>query len=708
MKIAQCIGLFVLLLRAKCQQYNCSLYYNKNGRTFSTVTVLDRCPSSGQCEHSNHSYDLAESKHFVEEETNKVGMRFSWKPKHINATAPFCGFKITTQERLSSFHDSTYFCPNITEYPEQSEVSFECKKMALPRELYAVTISPLPEDNYDLFLNFTAKIPACSSNTSIRAASECIGTHARISITRNISCENSTFEVGYAIPRKKATATVRVCSRPMPETVLCNGVNGLLFEDLPLVHKINITLPKNVSTEHFYYVQVFSYNSVSQIEGTRYIINVTNIFQACVEPPRVSSEFQNFPEQYIAIIAVLVLCCIIFGIIAYKTRCSSSAITSLVKPTFENEPVVPESQTLYIVYVCDHKMHQDVVLKFAAYLKYDLGFQILLECYETTEIFQDPSAWMENSFFCANKVLFVWSPMAAKRWNESDEQKTLADMFTPVLRKADLDMRNSDNYKKYYFINFNYCNSDIVPAKFKTRRCNFFNLLDDFGDFLFKLLGLESSRCIQFCFDESYCELTDSQYGQPLSDAIEEMKHYVQIHTNWFEESQTISSCENPAPSCNEPSENVIINLTNEIKIIPPVPISQKNFTAYDNPVLDTNVSFVEFSPQHQSAKLSRTNFPSSSTRCEPLKLCSRVLVEHSLPEEISEESNNLLSTLDTKQLSNNFSENGSLLQNHCLKKQSKSSQLKPNTISLAPIDLHSDPMTSLNAINKQAQISHL
>jgi len=732
--LIHCLIFFELLLKAKSQQYICTMFYTENQKNFSTVTVSDRCPSIEECQNSDHSYDLEEKTYFSDKETNNVGMMFSWKPKHINTSAPFCGFKITTRKFPTSFSNSTYFCPNISTLPKQPDFFFECRKFVQPSELYSVTISPLPDNDYEAFLNFTTKIPDCSSS-SIAKSPQC-KPQSLISepkISENFGCDTSLFEVKYNLgTEERETVTVRgfECDHPTDGYFSCIDTEELKHRDLPLINRINLTIPKTISASKYYYIDVYTYNKYSQSHGIRREpINVTDLFHSCIEPEKVAPK--SFPMHFIAIIAAALLSFAILGVIAYKTKCSAGSITTLVKPTYGNEPVIPKLQTLYIVYVCDHAKHQEVVLKLAAYLKCDLGFQIFLEHFNSEEVFKDPSAWMESSFTRANKVLFIWSPNAAKRWNERDKQTSLTDMFTPVLRKAVTDMWKSNNYKKYYFLNFGYCDANSIPTQFKSRRCKFFNLMDDFGEFSLSLLGLEMSKCVQFCFDETFCELAESRYGQPLLDAVETMNVYTQKHSNWFEEASTVSLQENSCTECSLQVHNVITNLTNELVIIPPSPIQKRNFIADSNNVVENNPSFLpsESNSDAQSqefciADLNRTQLQTafertSAEQCHSAQLRHGIHVvdqreRHGIPVvdhrviERSDLTNESLQCLYTRQ-SSYFSENDFLLQNESPNYQLNSmAKFKPANIVLAPLDIHTDPMTSLNEINNQAQISRL
>ena len=741
MKTIYCVFLLQLIIKIECQQYFCSVRDTKSNKSWTTVTVLEKCPINDQCQYSNNMYDLSGNSYYVEKESGKVKIRFSWKPKFPNISAPFYGFKIITREKFSNAYGSTFFCPDISMSCLKWDFIFECNKITQPKKVYSFTISPLLDIADKSFLTFKTIVPTCQDR-KIASSSACRPPSAKINVTKNFSCVDRTFEVEYELPHGNGNAVTalayfRVCRSITSSSYVCLNIKELpILKDRPLINKVNVTIPRNISTTGFFFVQVFVGREAP------HLMNVTDIFQASKECVYSSVKPTHFSSHFAAVIASVLLSILILCSLGYKTKCSANAISTLVKPSHDSEPIIPQSQTLYIVFVGDHAKHQDVVLKFAAFLKCDLGFQIVFELYQTEEVLKDPSLWMEASLSQANKVLFIWSPIAAQRWKQRDESASLSDMFTPALRKAVADMWNSKNYDKYYFLNFDYCDSAVIPAGFKSHRRVYFNLMKEFDKFYCKIMGLKVSNCVHSCFDESFCELLDSEFGNAFLKAVDDMRNYVKEHPNWFEEVYTTNSTEQACVGCSVSSStsNVATKLRNELVIIPPSPIRNKNSISHSESLIfstdsaiysdfDSSMfpesksvdfqhhSIVEIDESGLQSELNRTlasrSIPTKMRLITPLDSGLKQLfqennktfksVERVSEERLSVEDDKCSQPLTAKQYSN--LKNNSLLDSIASANESK--KAKPVVI-LAPIETCSNPMASLAQLNNRTQITRL
>ena len=91
---------------------------------------------------------------------------------------------------------------------------------------------------------------------------------------------------------------------------------------------------------------------------------------------------------------------------------------------------------LFIAFSNDHTMHQDVIINFVKFLQADLGFEVYCELFSDQDISLDPAGWLENCLSSADKVLILWSPGGARKWNnETVNRHVNTDLFTPRVKK---------------------------------------------------------------------------------------------------------------------------------------------------------------------------------------------------------------------------------------------------------------------------------
>ena len=185
----------------------------------------------------------------------------------------------------------------------------------------------------------------------------------------------------------------------------------------------------------------------------------------------------------------------------------------------------PTSPSIYIVFVDDHPKHRDTVLKFAAFLKYTLGLQVLFELYNNTEVVIDPVAWMKQSISRAQKILFIWSPGATKRWENKSADPGQKDMFTPVLVHVLSEISARKNKNKHSIVCFDFVSYDNIPKELEKNFLNVYNLMGDLRKFCSELLKHKVINPKKLCTHE---------YTIILSESVKEMKKHVDKHPTWY------------------------------------------------------------------------------------------------------------------------------------------------------------------------------
>ena len=681
-----------LIVFVSGQQYRCSIRYStpdsssQDRRHSTSLTLTEKCPTLNECA-NNNSYVFLRHDHYVKKD-RQIGVSFSWKP-NLNFSSPLCGFKITLRERRSSSISTQYYCPNKTIDFNHTNFYFECNKTAKPRMQFKVTISPIStvsDVEYLNSVNKTFKLPSCRSK---RIASSKFCPSTKLIVPKTVDCRNRSFEVDYDIvplSKRRATGVLRVCKKDPPDSLLCRDIDEIpVVKNLSLSGRRNITIPKNVFYNVTYFVEVYPFLGKGHNE-MRVPENITHLFHACISTLEAKTD-HKFPVFYIVLISVIAVSVCVVIIVGYKTRCSLHAVPMLTKSE-SPDPIEPE--TLYLVFVDDHPKHRDVVLKLASHLKFKMGFQVLFELYQKEEVHKGPSAWMKKSLAGCDKVLFVWSPGASNRWRLQNDQKLSDDMYTPVLAKAAKDLLK--NPHRYHFVSFDYCVSDDVPDEFRNRRCNFYNLMEDYDEFYCKLKNLDLSRCYRHCCNEIFLELVGSESGSVLLDAVSDMQKYVQDNPAWHKEGnspKTLYEKQQPTSESN-------VNPNKELLIVPPSPIGQNDFLSYR--FQNGGETDIDAKTQFKYSELPVTSY-SPSVHGTADTRNTRIPVEQAVEElDTNELELEVVSEFNTSQSSSYSTDSTDI---------SKISGQR-TIFAPVPVEMYTDPMTSLMALNNMSYTSTL
>ena len=385
-------------------------------------------------------------------------------------------------------------------------------------------------------------------------------------------------------------------------------------------------------------------------------------------------------------------------------------------PKANNQILVPIK--LFLIFVSDHQIHLNVVKNFVSFLQGDLGFQVFCEIFQTLEYCQDPVAWMDKCFNNADKVLVIWSHNAVSHWVQyNKEEPVYQDLFTPVLKHIHKDLFRYRNRGKYYFGFFDYFAKENIPREF-INETNF-RLMDEFEDLYYRLKSIElyvpggeiKEERVMF---NHYSSSQHNHHGSELHKAIREMNLFVKNSPDWY-----VQPC---FASSSKLDQNIQLEINcNVLKIQPPSPIAtdqnwfEENISPNDlalNNSMNNELLISDCSTRSlDSSKFSLIKNGNLDTRKEEL-----VPHQHVDMTAIVSTANLQLSSSQTssKQKPQNFLQS--------LPKQPASIDsgvdvevcdvvTKPNIqirkspsitkLTLMPINLHTDPMSSLLTVNQ-------
>ena len=270
---------------------------------------------------------------------------------------------------------------------------------------------------------------------------------------------------------------------------------------------------------------------------------------------------------------------------------------SLSKRTEEMLEKSKQTVKIFLIFMDENAKHRKTVINLVNYLQADLGFEVICELFANVEISVDPFAWMEKSLEEADKVIVIWSPGAANRWDKNCSNDIVRhDLFTPVLKQIRNDIFRNTNIGKYYFAYFDYCTQESIPKVFSEPKVFHFKLMHQFDELYFRLKGMEKYipggviKEEKVMFD-CYADPEINKFGNVLQESINEMNAYVNNNPNWrsdFDGNETIPGRLNLLEDDLE--DNGIKQF--KIQIFSPTPLKE----------VDTKTSFcnssVDFSPK--------------------------------------------------------------------------------------------------------------
>ena len=261
----------------------------------------------------------------------------------------------------------------------------------------------------------------------------------------------------------------------------------------------------------------------------------------------IAEKRKSFPESGVNISAVvpallltLLLAIIVLGVIVRRkftnriaTDAASSAERASMQVTSESSE---EPKSVFIVFSDDHPLHREVVLKFAAFLQSDFGFQIILDLYDRETIYTDPAAWLERSLK-ADNILVIWSPGSDLRLKNRTGKY---DMFSPVVRKIKNDALFERDTSKYIFVYLDYCSEKHIQSILKSDQIKTFKIEKEMKTLLRHLEHTESTRSIsETAATETRDTSSCSDYGRAFKEAMSKMRELAKSNPNWYYKEST-------------------------------------------------------------------------------------------------------------------------------------------------------------------------
>ena len=240
--------------------------------------------------------------------------------------------------------------------------------------------------------------------------------------------------------------------------------------------------------------------------------------------------------------------------------------------------LMTQQNSVYLLFVDDHPLHKEIVSSFATFLMRDLGFNVISELYQTREISEDLTGWIEKSLQHSKKVLVIWSPKALQRWKMhcvDDNVLDKNDMFTPIIKRIRKDLFCHNNLLKYFFAYFDYCSKEDIPQEFiNDYSLSPFKLMNQIEELYFRLQGIEmyasgaviKQEKVDF---EKYIDPSINKFGHVLQKQIDEMCKYVKTEPLWYNmQCSYLKEVNLAALNCNTETNCKIEK--NCLKVIPP------------------------------------------------------------------------------------------------------------------------------------------
>ena len=299
----------------------------------------------------------------------------------------------------------------------------------------------------------------------------------------------------------------------------------------------------------------------------------SSIFETCVDTTTQENHAVNI-GLHPAIYAAMALCCIIF--LALVAIIVVRKFWPRVMQNLNNSLIPCKPLNIFLVFLDEHSMHRDVVLKFASFLNDCFGFIVLLELYDREQIYINPVEWLERTLSTSDVILVVWSPGADKRWAEYETSNDRMDLFSPVLKQIRSDLVLGKSVSKYKFAYFDYCDKNVVPAYFRTHKIPCFNLMSEFKNLYITLNNGNISTWTKMRQRAavSVCKDFDSKLTEKtllLRESILLTRSFAENNPNWtFVNPINFTDRFETDESQHENDDNEVLN---HLEIIPPAPL---------------------------------------------------------------------------------------------------------------------------------------
>ena len=554
----------------------------------------------------------------------KIALNFTWSPRDDGSIMYLHGYKIWLLRSPESgkgdeIYENIYFCfLHELKFHEHIKANFYYDRFGYmdniniqPSQKLLVYIRSMPEplvQNNDQVLTFKIDIPSCA-DSNLAAVSACQQQNNLTISLINRTCSNVTATVAYNVPSDFGKFAFLTFGRYFQSNLVSFSIRT--WKNQPLHGNFTVVLPDKLNFSTKYTLRVWG----DQNRDFRRKVDFNFSHCAVKENEKMSSDVT-------VIIAIATIALVVLTIVFILIKCmwkDPKYFCKMFFPTLEPlekplptdlghpGPTIKEEQLdrrtkVYVIFFDDHSKHTEVVVKFVNYLIGDLAFDVIFQLYETKQVYTDPVSWMMESIEKSDKIIIIWSPEAARRWQFSYQTTSLGhDFFTPVLKKIHNDLFLRKNLLKYVFVYFDYVSKDDIPAEFIESYPHLhFKLMQQLTDFYFRLIGKERflpGAVVQekkadgeTYFDEN---LTGNKHGHVLHCKIKEMIAYAENNPNWWNGKE----CSNKVSfsNLNITNENAFEILKNCFHIVPPdsleISESLELQCEIDNSVHDSSVS---------------------------------------------------------------------------------------------------------------------
>ena len=472
----------------------------------------------------------------------RIGVNITWGPSHVQSIKYLQGFSVALQNRSGIFvHDVKYFCiHDQLSYHKHIFAKFSYEWFGnttdvrfYPGQHLTVSVQSLPAASSNT-KKVDFKIPNFCSNSKMGRVYECIELKTFNVSVVELSCSKRVVKVYYVVPSFYGRTAIL-------------GLTELLSSSESRRLGTWTNLPLNGSFE-------LPFNSDHNVRS-RYVVFV----KGDADETNKSVNIDQCPQDstVIAVSIPIGICILILIIILMyywfaepKPKPDQTTPSNSIESKLINVANNEKTVKVFVVYSADHAGHKKVILSFVEFLQGDLGFHVISELHESANIFKDYSGWIEKSLTEADKVLVIWSPNAAKKWNHykncTDQKNAVEnDLFSPVVMHVRQKLLCHRDSGKYIFGYFEYCSESDIPKEFfddfyPQLHCRY-KLMENFEKLYFRLKGEQqfipdATKKLPKVESKRYMDKNLNKFGNELFNNIQEMCDYVSKKPLWHEE----------------------------------------------------------------------------------------------------------------------------------------------------------------------------
>ncbi|XP_013392124.1 uncharacterized protein LOC106160152 isoform X1 [Lingula anatina] len=211
---------------------------------------------------------------------------------------------------------------------------------------------------------------------------------------------------------------------------------------------------------------------------------------------------------------------------------------------------ISKTKTVFLVYSDDHERHREVVIKFANFLKFQCGCDVILDLWSHHDIMCEmKTGWLTKSCDRADIVLIINSEGAYKRfrarqngevYDKLENQSPTSDMYLQVITmiRERYFKETTVPCAKYVNVHFGYTPDTYIIPDIQPK----FLLMNHMESLFFHIHGIEqyqpgSKYTVEGISDlDYYSQPEQNPEGVKLYQAIREAENYFSENKNWFSE----------------------------------------------------------------------------------------------------------------------------------------------------------------------------